>query len=175
MIENYTADFYVKAAYDLDAKALKKLGIALVLVDLDNTLIAWNQPEGTPELRAWLGELRAADIQICVVSNNHYKRVKTAVAPFGVDFVNDALKPFTWGIKKALKRYSVSTDKVLLVGDQRMTDIRAGKRAGIRTVLVKPLLVSDHWQTQFNRWRERRVTRKIEATQGKTIYKDKIE
>ncbi len=30
---------------------LKKLGIKAVLTDLDNTLIAWNNPDGTEELK----------------------------------------------------------------------------------------------------------------------------
>ncbi len=27
-------------------------------MDLDNTLIAWNNPDGTPEMRQWLHDLR---------------------------------------------------------------------------------------------------------------------
>ena len=38
-----------------------------------------------------------------------------------------------------------------------MTDIRASHRAGIRSILVKPLVQSDAWVTKFNRWRERRM------------------
>ena len=52
-IENYKPDFAVEAAYDLTVADLKKQGIKAVLVDLDNTLIAWNNPDGTPEMRQW--------------------------------------------------------------------------------------------------------------------------
>ena len=45
-IENYKPDFAVEAAYDLTVADLKKQGIKAVLVDLDNTLIAWNNPDG---------------------------------------------------------------------------------------------------------------------------------
>ena len=58
-IENYKPDFAVEAAYDLTVTDLKKQGIKAVLVDLDNTLIAWNNPDGTPEMRQWLHDLRA--------------------------------------------------------------------------------------------------------------------
>jgi len=54
-IENYKPDFAVEAAYDLTVTDLKKQGIKAVLVDLDNTLIAWNNPDGTPEMRPWVG------------------------------------------------------------------------------------------------------------------------
>ena len=42
-----------------------------------------------------------------------------------------------------------------------MTDIRAAHRAGVRSILVKQLVESDGWSTKFNRWRERRVWKKL--------------
>ena len=75
-IENYKPDFAVEAAYDLTVADLKKQGIKAVLVDLDNTLIAWNNPDGTPEMRQWLHDLRDGGIRVIVVSNNSPKRVK---------------------------------------------------------------------------------------------------
>ena len=69
-IENYKPDFAVEAAYDLTVADLKKQGIKAVLVDLDNTLIAWNNPDGTPEMRQWLHDLRAGGNRVIVVSNN---------------------------------------------------------------------------------------------------------
>ncbi|MBB5887830.1 YqeG family HAD IIIA-type phosphatase [Lactovum miscens] len=173
-IENYIPDFYLEAIYQLDTKTLEKLGITLVLADLDNTLTAWNNPDGTVEMRTWLEEMKRDGIEVCVVSNNHQKRVARAVAPFNIDFVYDSMKPFAKGIKEAMRRFNGTTDNTILVGDQRMTDIRAAHRAGIRSVLVKPLIESDHWQTQFNRWRERRRTKRIEAKYGETLYKTKI-
>ena len=41
-IEDYMPDFAVEAVYDLTVESLKRQGIKAVLVDLDNTLIAWN-------------------------------------------------------------------------------------------------------------------------------------
>ncbi|MDR2976117.1 MAG: YqeG family HAD IIIA-type phosphatase [Streptococcaceae bacterium] len=173
-IENYKPDYYLEAIYQLDAETLHEIGIKLVLADLDNTLTAWNNPDGTPEMRAWLKEMKAADIRVVVVSNNHRKRVSRAVAPFGIDFVNDALKPFTKGIRQAMKRFDGNPETTILVGDQRMTDIRAAHRAGILSVLVKPLIESDHWPTRFNRWRERRVAAKLFDKYGAPVYQRKL-
>ncbi len=47
-----------------------------------------------------------------------------------------------------------------MIGDQLMTDIRAAKRAGLKSVLVKPLIKTDSINTQINRWRERRTMKK---------------
>ena len=70
VIENYMPDFAVEAVYDLTVPSLQAHGIKAVLVDLDNTLIAWNNPDGTPEMKQWLHDLRDAGIRIIVVSNN---------------------------------------------------------------------------------------------------------
>nr|WP_239517222.1 YqeG family HAD IIIA-type phosphatase [Streptococcus suis] len=164
-------DFALEKAYDVTVESLKKHGIKLVFVDLDNTLIAWNNPDGTPEMRQWLHDLQDAGIPVVVVSNNKYERVKRAVEKFGIEFEAFALKPFTFGINRALKRFDVQPYEVIMIGDQLMTDIRAAKRAGLKSVLVKPLIKTDSINTQINRWRERRTMKKIIAKYGAIDYK----
>ncbi|RZI49933.1 YqeG family HAD IIIA-type phosphatase [Lactococcus kimchii] len=170
-IDNYKPDFLVEAVYQLHPQRLKDLGIRTVMVDLDNTLIAWNNPDGTPELLAWLSEMRENGLKVIVVSNNKRERVARAVEKFGVEYIWRALKPFSWGIKKALKRFDERPENAVMVGDQLMTDVRAAHRAGVRSILVKPLVESDAWSTQVNRWRERRVWKKIIARDGAPIWK----
>nr|WP_302328096.1 YqeG family HAD IIIA-type phosphatase [Streptococcus suis] len=164
-------DFALEKAYDVTVESLKKHGIKVVFVDLDNTLIAWNNPDGTPEMRQWLHDLQDAGIPVVVVSNNKYERVKRAVEKFGIEFEAFALKPFTFGINRALKRFDVQPYEVIMIGDQLMTDIRAAKRAGLKSVLVKPLIQTDSINTQINRWRERRTMKKIIAKYGAIDYK----
>ncbi|EHJ57480.1 HAD phosphatase, family IIIA [Streptococcus urinalis FB127-CNA-2] len=168
--EDYKPTFVVEAVFDLKPEALLRHGIKAVLVDLDNTLVAWNNPDGTDELRAWLDEMTKADIPVVVVSNNNHRRVSRAVEKFGVDFVSRAMKPFARGLRTAIERYGFSPDEVAMVGDQLMTDIRAANRVGIKSILVRPLVKSDAWNTKFNRAREKRVWSKIEAKHGKITY-----
>ncbi|GFH40436.1 YqeG family HAD IIIA-type phosphatase [Pseudolactococcus insecticola] len=174
-IENYKPDFLLEAAYQLTAESLRRHEISAVFVDLDNTLTAWNNPDGTPEMRAWLEEMKATHIKVIVVSNNNHDRVKRAVERFDIDFVSRAMKPFDIGIKKALAQLDgVSPEHVIMVGDQLMTDIRAAKRAGVRSVLVKPLVESDAWNTKINRARERRVWRKLIEKYGEPKWQNTI-
>ena len=165
-IENYRPDFLLEAVYQLDAESLKRQNIKAVLVDLDNTLIAWNNPDGTAELKSWLKDMKDAGIDVMVVSNNKQERVKRAVEKFDVPFTSRAMKPFARGINRALAELSVSPESAVMVGDQLMTDIRAANRAGIRSILVRPLVESDAWNTKFNRARERRVWKKINDKYG---------
>ena len=93
---------------------------------------------------------------------------------FGVDYIWRAMKPFAWGIKKALRLLDERPENVIMVGDQLMTDIRAAHRAGVRSILVKPLVESDAWSTQVNRWRERRVWSKLIKRDGEPVWKTRL-
>ncbi len=72
-------------------------------------------------------------------------------------FVSRALKPLTRGINEALKRYDLEKSEAVLVGDQLMTDVMAANNAGIRSILVKPLVDSDAWNTKINRFFEKQI------------------
>ena len=100
--------------------------------------------------------------------------MKRAVEKFEIDYVCWSMKPFTWGIDRALKEFHFEKNEVVMVGDQLMTDIRAAHRAGIRSILVKPLVEHDSIKTQINRARERRVLKKITKKYGMIEYKKGI-
>lgn len=159
MQDIFKPTWMVKSIYQVSPAELKAAGIKAVLSDLDNTLIAWNNPNGTPQLRAWMADLEAAGIPLVVVSNNNHNRVQKAVAPLGLPFISRALKPLPYGINRALTELQLPKDQVVMVGDQYMTDVVAANRAGIRSILVKPLTQTDKWNTQFNRFLEQFVKR----------------
>ncbi|EPH99535.1 HAD phosphatase, family IIIA [Enterococcus faecalis 13-SD-W-01] len=157
MFSKYKPTWMVEAIYQITPAQLKNLGIKAVLTDLDNTLIAWNNPDGTEELLDWILEMRNAGIPVVVVSNNNSKRVERAIKKFDLMYVARAMKPFAHGIKHAQKKLNVNNDEIVMVGDQIMTDIRGANSAGIRSILVKPIVETDSWKTQFNRFCERRI------------------
>ena len=155
MFKRFIPTWKIESIYDLTPQEVKNHGIKAILTDLDNTLIAWNNPDGTPELRNWLKVMREESIPVIVVSNNNHRRIKRAVERFELPFVSRALKPFVRGINIAKKRYNLKSDEVVLVGDQLMTDIAAANNAGIRSILVRPLVKSDAWNTKPNRMLEK--------------------
>ncbi|MDA9462344.1 Hydrolase, HAD subfamily IIIA [Enterococcus mundtii 3F] len=157
MFSNYKPTWMVEAVYKITPAQLKKLGIKAVLTDLDNTLIAWNNPDGTEELFTWILEMRNAGIPVVVVSNNNSERVARAVEKFELLYVARALKPLPVGINKAKKMLNLADEEIIMIGDQIMTDIRGANSAGIRSVLVKPIIETDSWKTKFNRFWERKI------------------
>ncbi|MCI1284073.1 MAG: YqeG family HAD IIIA-type phosphatase [Lacticaseibacillus songhuajiangensis] len=156
-----TPTWMVKAIYNIRPATLKRLGIQAVLTDLDNTLIAWNNPNGTEQLREWLAEMHTAGITVMVVSNNNHKRVAKAVAGFDVPFTARALKPLAVGIDRAVRELKLPKKACIMVGDQLLTDVIAGNLAGVRTVLVQPLIETDQWNTLPNRFFEGFIKRNM--------------
>ena len=53
---------------------------------------------------------------------------------------------------------------MLMVGDQIMTDIRGANAAGIRNVLVQPIVDTDGWNTRINRFFERKIMKYLSKT-----------
>lgn len=51
VIENYMLDFVVEVVYDLIVLSLQVYGIKVVLVDLDNIFIVWNNFDGMLEMK----------------------------------------------------------------------------------------------------------------------------
>lgn len=161
MLGRFTPTWMINATYDINPKILTQLGIKVVLTDLDNTLIAWNNPYGTEELRQWMVMLARENIQLVVVSNNSHKRVKKAVTSLQLPFISRALKPLSFGINRAINKYGVSKDEVVMVGDQLLTDVAAANGTGIRSILVKPILPSDAWNTKPNRFVEQFIMKAL--------------
>lgn len=165
--------YMINNTFELNPEKLKLMGITHILSDLDNTLIPWDSPDITPELKRWVSELEKYHIELVIVSNNNYTRVHKAVASLNVKIIARAKKPLPFAIRNFVSMSSVSKNRVLFLGDQLMTDIIAGNLAGVKTVLVKPLTDTDMKKTRVNRFFERPILKLIQSIY-KTTWKDKI-
>lgn len=175
MFKKFKPTWMVNAIYDLTAQQLQQNNIKAVLTDLDNTLIAWNNPDGTPELKAWLMQMQAAKIPVIVVSNNNYDRVKKALATLDLPFIARAKKPLATGVKKALQELDLPSEQVVMVGDQLITDMHAGNVAKVKTILVKPLVNTDAWNTTINRWFEKVIMWVLKKQDQKMCYQEGLD
>lgn len=174
MFSTYKPTWMVEAIYQVTPEQLKKHEIKAVLTDLDNTLIAWNNPDGTEELREWLERMKQAEIPVVVVSNNSAERVERAIQQFDLDYVARALKPLSNGINRACKELAIEKSQIVMVGDQIMTDIKAANSAGIRSILVQPVVQTDGWKTQFNRFWERKIMKYLLNTHPEMKWRGEI-
>lgn len=128
---------------------------------MDNTLVEWDRPDATPEVRQWLSKLQDAGMSVTVVSNNSEKRVKAFCDPEEIVFIHSAKKPLRNAFKQALQQMNLSPNEVVVVGDQLFTDVLGGNRTGLHTILVVPVASTDGLMTRFNRRMERVVLKKM--------------
>ncbi|MCM3743422.1 YqeG family HAD IIIA-type phosphatase [Sporosarcina luteola] len=161
MYKIFLPDEYVKDIYQISPEALKEKGIKGIITDLDNTLVEWDRPEATPEIREWVRMMQEAGLQVTILSNNNQSRVESFCGPIGTPFICDARKPLAKNFKNALALMGLKKEEAVMVGDQLMTDILGGNRFGLHTILVVPVASSDGFVTKFNRMIERRIMAKL--------------
>ena len=140
---------------DLKPELLREQGIETLLLDIDNTLAPYEQPEPDEHIRAWLNELREAGICVAFLSNNHGERVELFSKTLGVPVQYDSHKPLPRKAKKLLKKLGADRSRAALMGDQIFTDVLCARLAGIRSFLVPPIKDKTDPFTRFKRRMER--------------------
>jgi hypothetical protein len=149
--------YRVRAVYDLTVPRLRAWGIEALMLDLDNTLVLWRQGAPPPEVSDWMTELRRARIPICVVSNRFSGRARAVAASLDLPIAEGAFKPSRAKLRHALALLGTPPARTAMVGDQLFTDVLAGNRLGVPTVLTTPLSPGESIRTRLLRVLERRV------------------
>ena len=137
--------YRIKAITELTPEMLQAVGIQLLMLDFDNTIVPYTTNVPTEEMEAWLKSMLASDVKICVVSNSRNNRVKIFCEKYGIDCITHAKKPFPKGIKECLARYGLPKSACALAGDQIYTDTLGANCAGIRSILVKAIHNHNFW------------------------------
>lgn len=157
MLKKFLPNEHVPRILDITPQKLKSMGIKGVITDLDNTLVAWDVKEATPEVIKWFKEMRDNDIKVTIISNNEQDRVRVFSEPLATPFVYSAKKPLRRAFVSTAKQMDLKKDEIVVVGDQLLTDVLGGNLAGLYTILVVPIVETDGKITRFNRMIERRI------------------
>ncbi len=153
---------YVRSVDLIDVSDLVDQGVRCVLLDRDNTLVPRDARVAPESVRAWLSELKAANIAICMVSNNfHTSQVCASAEELGCSVVHHAMKPAPIAVHVAMATMGVPAEQTVLIGDQLFTDMIAGNLARVRTILVRPQSRTDLWYTQLFRIAEHAFLRGV--------------
>jgi len=124
---------------DIDLKHLEQEGIKGIILDLDSTLVAPRSGKLTPSAADWLKRAKEK-FSVAVVSNNKRAEYLKAVEEvLAMPIVGNARKPSRQAILSVLNAMKIAPDEAVLVGDRPLTDVWAGARAGMKTILVHPL------------------------------------
>ncbi|MDI3257360.1 MAG: YqeG family HAD IIIA-type phosphatase [Kyrpidia sp.] len=161
MLRILVPDLYVPSIYAVNAETLVEKGIRGIVTDLDNTLVAWNEPEAPDKLVHWLDGLREQGLRVCIVSNNKEVRVRPFAERLAIPAVYEAGKPRIRAFMRALEIMRTHPGETAMIGDQLFTDIAGGNRMGMYTILVVPISDKEWVGTRMMRLLERQLLRRV--------------
>lgn len=156
-------DLRIERIEELTRASLEALGVRAVLVDVDCTLCRYQQEDIPAEKVEWVQKTLQGGWQVCLVSNGRSGRIGRLAQRLGVPFVAGALKPFSFGCRRALRKLGLAPSEAAMVGDQLFADVVAARWVGIKSVLVRPIHPEDEpWFTRMKRPLERWALRQLE-------------
>jgi HAD superfamily phosphatase (TIGR01668 family) len=156
MFEKFFPDEYLESTYSIDFDRLYREGYRGLLFDIDNTLVPHGAPADSRAMELFL-HLKELGFGCCLLSNNQQKRVASFNEQVQVKFIENARKPSTKNYIRAMEMLGTQKENTIFIGDQLFTDIYGAKRAGIRTILVKPIHPKEEIQIVLKRYLERIV------------------
>ncbi len=154
----FLPDLYVESLAHIDFNKLYQQGIRLVLLDIDNTLSKHGSLVGGEYAKEQIERIQKQGMECMIISNARYKRAKTFSDSLGISFLPSARKPSRRGILLAMQKHpGLERSQIVLIGDQILTDIIAGNRAKILTILVNPISNEEALQVRMKRPFERHL------------------
>ena len=142
MLKRFYPDDYVDSAYEIPYEELYKKGYRGIVFDVDNTLVEHGAPV-TERAVALFERLRKTGYDTCIISNNKEPRVRPLAEAVHSKYVSDAKKPSPKNYIKAMECMK--------------TDVWGANRAGMMTILVKPIDKHEEIQIVLKRYLEKIV------------------
>lgn len=156
MFQRFYPDEYQDSTYQINFEDFCNRGYKAVIFDIDNTLVPHGAPADERAI-ALFKRLKEFGMDAMLLSNNKEPRVKMFNDAVHVHYIYKANKPSTKNYRKAMEQMNTNQDNTLFVGDQLFTDVWGANRAGIYTILVKPIHPKEEIQIVIKRFFEKIV------------------
>lgn len=156
MISKLYPKEYVTSPYKIDYKVFYNKGFRGVLFDIDNTLVGHNDDADENTINLFIS-LKNLGFDICLLSNNREERVKRFNKNLNLKYIHKAGKPSRKAYYDGMKKINCNKNNTIFIGDQIFTDIFGANRAGIYSVLVKPIAKKEEIQIVIKRYLEKIV------------------
>lgn len=139
---------------DVTPEKLRKMGVAAIGIDLDNTTVydcTFRPREGVLE---WLSSIKRSGIPIIIITNTYKIRAKIIAKKFGVPFVALSKKPNPKNVIRAAEKLQVPIESFALLGDQLFADVEAANSCGAISIWIRPFMREIIFGRHFARIRE---------------------
>lgn len=148
-------DYMFESYGDVTPEFLLSIGVRALLIDIDNTLAPYEQPDPDDGHRAFFAALDKAGIRTALVSNNDRARVERFNEPLGLPAQWKSGKPFGKVMKRYMRKWGVDKSQTAVLGDQLLTDALAAHGLGLRAIIVPPIRDKKSAFVRFKRWLEK--------------------
>lgn len=138
----FRADLRFDSFRELKADFFLQRNLKVLLVDLDNTLAPYRQPEPDEDVIQWVSEMKRNGIRVLIFSNNTEKRVSRFCKDLECEWMAMPRKPHKPGKEAyeiAVNRMQSEKKCVAAIGDQVFIDTLGARRFGIPVFLVRPV------------------------------------
>ena len=124
----------------LTPEILDRYQLEGLAIDVDDTLLPMMSLQMSPVISQQIAQLRER-VQIWLVSNNiNENRIGAIARSLDVPYLAFARKPMRRKLRKAVTAMNLPPERVGMVGDRLFTDVLAGNRLGMFTILVEPMV-----------------------------------
>lgn len=135
---------------DITIDDLKKMGVRLVAIDLDNTSVYDCSVTPIKGVKEWVKKVKKAGFKIAIISNTFSLRAKFVGKIFNCASYGPAAKPDTKMFFKAVKDAGIEIHEMALIGDRIFTDVLGANSCGAVSVYVKPykkeMMIPFYWK-----------------------------
>ncbi len=160
-------DMWVPSLSAVDFGELESRGIRGLLLDLDNTIVAWRAYDVPHAVKEWLAEAKKRGLKLCITSNTRSrKRLERLASELNLQFVRGVIKPRSGGFIRAMKEIGTEPSNTAVIGDQVFTDVLGGNRIGLLTILVRPIDKREFIGTKISRLMEKVLFRWLQKHKG---------
>ena len=125
----FAPNYYVQSFKTLNIQKLHEMGIQLLLCDIDNTLVAYDEECPNQDVIDFINKLKMNGIEVALCSNSPSS-------------------------KKAMRDHGLKANQIAILGDQMYTDILGGNIWGLYTILTAPIAIKDRNITKVFRFFE---------------------
>ena len=115
------------------------------MLDVDETIVPVGRKQLDPAVQAWASDIQKV-VPLSLVSNNVGRdRIRKIALGMHqedriVPYIASAGKPSRKKLRQAATEMDLPFEQIAMVGDRIFTDVLAGNRVGLFTILVAPML-----------------------------------